>query len=321
MKKILMTFAAVLCCAMTLMAQESVEQALKAAEEKAKLADKHPKDGKMQLRAAEALVFNELGEKKDYDRALTYANRALKIALEQPTPTDTLKGLSYYTLAQIFMAKQSNENAMDYFEMAMDAFEQELGKDDALTNGTKLIYSYLTLKNQPFRAFPKILEAFYYNSIAPKDKRIENMDEANILLEMALEMLVADYTIMFRHALPMIEYNGKKCLVVQSSDWNMERPLVGWLVPNFMRTEEENDEFDGDETILCDDDYQFFVVSEEDKEKRTLVFNFKHYIRNPRKLESNEGEARIWFLNQETYNQVLTKFREFKAKQNEPTKP
>ena len=82
MKKIVMTLAAVLCCAMTLMAQESVERALKSAEEKVKLADKNPKDGKKQLRAAEALLNDELGEKKDYDRALTYANRALKIAME-----------------------------------------------------------------------------------------------------------------------------------------------------------------------------------------------------------------------------------------------
>ena len=31
------------------------------------------------------------------------------------------------------------------------------------------------------------------------------------------------------------------------------------------------------------------------------------------KLEGNEGDARLWFLSEETYNDVLTKFREFKA--------
>ena len=295
-------------------AQESQEEALRSAEKTAKLADKHPKDGKMQLRAADAFVFDELGDKKDFDRALTYANRALKIAMEQPVPKDTLKGLSCYTIGQIYLGKEDYENAADYFEKAMDAFEVELGKEDPLTNGTKFIYSYMMVMNgQAFRAFPAIQESFYYNSIAPQDKRIENMDDANIAMEMALELLISTYTRIYRYALPLIEYEGKKYLVVQGTDWSMEQPLVGWLVPSTLRTEEEDDAFEGNDLILCDDNLQFLVVPEENKEKCTLVVNFRHYLRNPRKLESNEGDARLWFLDEDTYNQVLTKFREFKA--------
>lgn len=321
MKKIMMALAAVLCCTIGAIAQDKVEQALKYAEEMVKQADKKPKNGKLQLKAANALCSDDLGEKKDFDRAQTYADRALKIAMAQPALADTLKGLSSYTLGQIFLAKQNKANATEYLEMAMDAFEQELGKEDALTNGTKLIYSYLILGEQPFRAFPKIMEAFYYNSIAPKDKCIENMDEANILMETAFEMLVAYYTVFYRHALPMIEYNGKKCIVVQTADWNMERPLVGWLAPSFLRTEEENEDFDGDDTILCDDSSQFFVLPEEDEDKRKMTFNFKHVIGNPRKLKTNEDDARLWFFKPEIYNDILAKFREFKAKLNEPAKP
>ena len=310
-----MTIMALMCAvAFQANAQESVEKSLKAAEERVKLADKHPKDGKMQIRAAEALLIDELGEKKDYDRALTYANRALKIAMEQPVPTDTLKGLACYTIGQIFLGKGSNENAADYFEMAMDAFEEELGKEDPLTNGTKFIYSYRMIMNgQPFRAFPMIQEAFYYNSIAPQDKRIENMDEANIAMEMALELLIASYTKLYRYTLPMIEYEGKKYLVVQGTDWNMEQSLVGWLVPSTLRTKEENEAFKGNETILCDDKLQFIVVPKENKDKCTLTINFKHFLRQPRKLEGNESNARLWFMSQDSYNQVLTKFLEFKA--------
>ena len=52
MKKTLMILAAVLCCATATMAQMTQEQALKEAEEKARLADKHPENGKMNLQAA-----------------------------------------------------------------------------------------------------------------------------------------------------------------------------------------------------------------------------------------------------------------------------
>ena len=66
MKRI-MTIVALMCAvAFQVNAQnEVVEKALKDAEEKVRLADKNQKNGKMQLQAAEALINDELGDKKD----------------------------------------------------------------------------------------------------------------------------------------------------------------------------------------------------------------------------------------------------------------
>ena len=303
----------VLATTATAWAQNTVEQALKQAEEKAKLADKNPKNGKMQYEAAMMFINNELGDKKDYDRALTYANRALKIAREHPAPQDTLQGLTCMGLGLIYMGKGSYENATDFMEMAMDALEVELGRGDPVTNGTKLVYGTMMTGPQPVRGFTKVQEAMFDNSFAPKDKRIENMEEANIVLETALEMLIADQTKRFRYALPMIFIDGKRYVIVQTADWNMERPLVGWQVQSILRTDEERESFKGDETILCDNDIQFTVLPDEEKEKRQIMFNFRHRIWNPRKLESDEGDARIWFFTPEIYNNVLAKYREYKA--------
>lgn len=83
MKKNLMTYAAgrlvltvSFCCAMTTVvnAQNAMEDALKQVEQKTKLADKNPKNGKMQYQAAMACIADVLGEKKDFDRAISYAN-------------------------------------------------------------------------------------------------------------------------------------------------------------------------------------------------------------------------------------------------------
>lgn len=212
----------------------------------------------------------------------------------------------------IYLDKGEFENSMDFMEMSMDALEVELGRDNPLTNGTKLVYGGMML-GQPVRAFPKILEAMFDNSLAPKDKRIENMEEANILQEMAFEMLLADQTRRFRYALPMITLSGKKYVIVQTADWNMEHPLVGWQLQNYMRTDEERNTFKGDETIICDDNIQFMVLPEEEKERRQMTFNFRHKILNPHKLEVNEGDARIWFLTPAAYNNILAKYREYKA--------
>ena len=312
MKKIVIIVT--LLCIMVLHAnaQNSVEQALKLAEQKVKLAEKNPKNGKMQYEAAMAFINDELGEKKDFDRALTYANRALKIAREHPAPKDTLRGLTCMGLGLIYMGKGEYENSMDFMEMAMDAFEVELGRDNPVTNGVKLVYGVMMMGPQPVRGFTKVQEAMFDNSFAPKDKRIENMDEANIVLETALEMLIADQTRRFRYALPMITLNGKKCVVVQTADWNMERPLVGWKLQSLLRSDEENKAFKGDDTVICDDNFQFIVLSDDEMEKRQITFNFRHKILNPRKLETDEGDARIWFLTPATYNNLLAKYRDYK---------
>lgn len=316
MKKILMMIAAVLCCAMTttVYAQDKVEQALKKAEQKAKLADENVENGKMQYEAAISFISDDLGEKKDLDRALTYANRAFKISQEHPAPQDTLKGLTCYALGMIYMWKQSLENCFDYFQMAMDGFQEELGRYDPVTNGTKLIYGGFMAGAQPLRAFPMIQEAFTDNSMAPQNKRIENMDRATIIQSQALEMLIAEYTKRMSHAVPMIIHDGKSYLVVQTKDWNMERPLVGWMVPSMLRTEAENNAFKGDDFIVCDEDFQFIVVPEEEKEQYKLNFSILHRIQDPRHLQIQDGSACIWFLNDQYYNDILNRYREFKSK-------
>ncbi len=316
--RLIAAFAAVLCCTMTttVYAQDKVEQALKLAEQKAKLADGNVENGKVQYEAAVSFISDDLGEKKDLDRALTYANRALKIAQEHPAPQDTLKGLTCYALGMIYMWKQSWENCFDYMEMAMDAFQEELGRYDPVTNGTKLVYGYFMAGAQPLRAFPLIQEAFNDNSMAPQNKRIENMDMAFIAQSVALEMLIAEYTKRLSHAVPMIIHEGKSYLVVQTKDWNMERPLVGWMVPSMLRTEAENASFKGDDFILCGENYQFIVVPEEEKEQYNLNFNFLHQIRNPRQIQVKDGSSCIWFLNDQSYNDILNKYREFKSKES-----
>lgn len=312
MKRILAIL--VLMCAVTyqMSAQNSVEQALRYAEQKVKLADRNLKNGKMQYEAAMELISDDLGDKKDYDRALTYANRAYQISIEHPAPQDTLQGLSCMGLGMIYLGKGNYEAAFNFFEKSMDAFEVELGRDNPVTNGTKLVYGGMMM-GQPFRAFPKIQEAMLDNNFALKDKRITNMEEANILLEMSFEMLLAEQSRRFRYALPLITLEGKRYLLVQTADWNMERPLVGWQLQNLLRTDEEREAFKGDPAIICDENLQFTVMPEEDKDKRQIQFNFRHKIKDPLKLDSDEGDSRLWFLNPEAYNNILTKFREFKA--------
>ena len=315
MKRLLTLVMLICAMALHIHAQEdSVAVALKEAEQKAKLADKNPNDGKLQYEAGVAFINEQLKDKKNCDLALQYLERAQKIAEAQTIMKDTLLGLTYMGLGSTYMEKQDFEKGVSYMDKASDAFEQELGKYDPLTNCSKLIYSMMLMGPRTFYAFPKILEAFVNNDLSPENKRIENIDEANILLEVATEMFIAAQTKMFRYALPLINYRGKRCLIVQTADWNIERPLVGWMVPKMLNTDEENDTINRAPNLLFDDNGQIIAMTEEERKQNNLVFNFRYFVRNPRRLVSNEGDSRIWFMSQEDYEKVLAAYREYKSK-------
>lgn len=304
----------VLMCAMAFQMNAqtaNVEKLLKEAEQIAKLADQNPDNGKMQLNAARAFVNNSWGENCDFDRALVYAHKALKIAQEHPAPQDTLLALTCQTLGLIYVGKQDMENAMDYYEKSLDAFEVELGRLDPVTNGSKLIFGWMIMGAQPSRAFSKILEAIHDNAKAPQEKRIQNMEEAAIILEMAMEMAIEEQTQDFRYALPVITFDGNPYIIVQTGSWNIERPIVGWM--SLSSPEQETD--GENETILFGQDGRLTVLSEEDQDKRQLMFNCKYSSNNPLMLELNEGDARFLNFAPDVYEQILSAFREFKKEQ------
>lgn len=314
MKRVITIVA--LMCAVALQANaqtSNIKKLSKEVEKKVKLADKHPKDGKMQLRAASAILNDSLRDEFDFDRALTYANRALKIAQERPAPQDTLLGLTCQTLGMIYMGKKDIEKSLDFYEKALDGFEVELGRLDPVTNGFKLASGFMIASTQPSRGFTKILEAISDNNRAPQDQRIQNMDEANIVLEMILEMLLAEQTEHFQYALPYTYIDGKRYFFLQTESWNMEHPLVGWLAQGMLSSDEKDNESEDDDIILFSDDGTFMVLPKEDKDKWELTFNFHYYTYNRNLLEVNENDARIKFFNEDEYNQILSKFREYKV--------
>lgn len=117
-----------------------------------------------------------------------------------------------------------------------------------------------------------------------------------------------------KHAVPMVKRDGKTYLVVQTKDWNMERPLVGWTVPELFGKDAKNENSKEDDLILCDEDLQLFIVPKEKKEQYKLEFNYIHQIKNPRQFQIKEGSSFIWFLGDQSYNDILKKYRELKAK-------
>lgn len=313
MKKLLTLIVLLCAVALQTYAQtDSVAVAQKQAEQLAKQADENPNDGKLQYKAGMAFLNEDLKEKINFARAQQYLERALKIAEEQTVMKDTLMGLACQGLALVYMAKNDLEKVAMYMDKSTDAFEKELGKYDPLTNGSKLISSWMTMVPNTLMSYSRLLEAFIYNERAPENKRIENMNEANIILELSTEMLIAQMTKIFRYALPLINFKGKGCLIVQSADWNIERPLVGWMVPEMLRTDEERSNHKGDQALLYDGE-KIIAMSDEERQQNGIQISFNHFVKNPRKLVSKEGDSRIYFLSPEEYGKILYAYRVYKA--------
>ena len=132
------------------MAQEiNVDSLLKKAEDAVKLADKYPKDGLKQIYAAEALTNSALNDKCDFDRAQTYTDRALDIAKKQKVLKDTLLAKTYLQMANTNMVQGSYAIACDYFEMAIDASEKELGRYNPFTIFTRLVAGRAIMMVEP----------------------------------------------------------------------------------------------------------------------------------------------------------------------------
>ena len=314
MKKILMTLAAVLCCATAAMAQMTTEQAYKEAEQKAKEADENPKDGRKQREACETFMDDSVVFANNKYRAQQYAERALAIAKEQPVPQDTLKALACMDLSIIYSRRNDPKTAMKYMGMAVDAFQEEFGSNDPLTIGNKLVYASSMLGINPYRAASLILDAFASSEQVPFSKRIENIDEAYILMEYAIEYLTAAATDRFRYALPAIVYKDKTYLMVQTPFWSMERPVVGWVVP-LLTHDDENTQADRNDGVLLYDmeTQKIIVLPDEELSYINTNFTCKQSVRNPRQLDIPDNSARLMSFKKQNYNKILETFREFKA--------
>ena len=321
MKKIIMTLAAVLCCATTVVnAQNTVEENkkmvstnLQMAEQTVKLADENPTDGQKQYAAATALTSIAANTDGQYDRAISYAHKALEIAKAQKERKDTLLANTYSLLSDIYLMQGSVDNGCDFMELAVDAIEEQLGRYDAVTiysrfkTGLTLISIYPDTR----RGFLHVLQAFYDNDKAPVNKRIKNMDQFNIRHNLAMEQMLTAYTNANRYAVPVFMMDGEKYYIVQTRDWHIGQPLVNWLSPNMLRSQEEREAHMGENIVIMNDKGEFRRLSKEEGQKALLETPNFWINTNSRELETAPSAGYLWYLQPQVYNDTVKRFEEF----------
>ena len=321
MKKIIMTLAAVLCCATTVVnAQNTVEENkkmvstnLQMAEQTVKLADANPTDGQKQYAAATALTSIAANTDGQYDRAISYAHKALEIATAQKEQKDTLLANTYSLLGNIYLMQGSVDNACDFMELSVDAAQEQLGRYDAVTIYSRLKTGLTLISIYPDtrRGFLHVLQAFYDNDKAPVNKRIKNMDQFNIRHNLAMEQMLTAYTNANRYAVPVFMMDGEKYYIVQTRDWHIGQPLVNWLSPNMLRSQEEREAHMGENIVIMNDKGEFRRLSKEEGQKALLETPNFWINTNSRELETAPSAAYLWYLQPQVYNDTVKRFEEF----------
>jgi tetratricopeptide (TPR) repeat protein len=293
------------------MAQEiNVESLLKKADDAAKLADKYPKDGLKQIYAADALTNIALNEKRDFDRAQTYTSRALDIAKKQKVLKDTLLAKTYFQMANTNMVLASYAIACDYYEMAIDAAEKELGRYSPYTIFTRMMAGRAIMMVDPDlrHGFIHLTQAFYDNESAPGGKPITNMDQLNCYYSFAMEQMIAAFTNSQRFGVPVVLKDQKPCLMIQSRDWHVGQPLINWMAPNMLRSQQDREAHAGEDIIILEDDNFRALTKEEGKNIR---FDFPACYLKGHELSVGPGSF-IWYLNPEAYNKIVQDYEAFK---------
>ena len=311
MKRFVIIVALTCVVAFQMNGQNKVEELLKAAEKAVLLADQNPQDGLKQLAAAKALATDSLGDKRDVDRSMIYANKALAIAKAQTELKDTLLGTTCLVLGRLYLEKQDVASGFDYLEMGVDAYERELGKLDPATNATKLACFYYMVGVDPRRAFPYILEAFYNDEKAPDEKKIKNMNWAGMALAIATEYLLADYTLRFDTVLPMVMFEGERYLVLQVENWHVGMPFVNWLAPWLIRRQKTGSTDIGDVILINDNTSEIRRITPDYKNRVELNFNLRYDIKNPHELQYSDSNAYTMVSNQEQYDKLVELYNQF----------
>ena len=279
MKRIVTIVALTCAVAFQVNAQNTIEENkkmvstnLQMAEQTVKLADANPTDGQKQYAAATALVGIAVNTDGQYDRAISYAHKALEIAKAQKERKDTLLANTYSLLSNIYLMQGSVDNGCDFMELSVDAAEEQLGRYDAATiyNRLKTGLTLMSIYPDTRRGFLHVMQAFYDNDKAPVNKRIKNLDQFNIRLSVAMEQMLTAYANGNRYAVPVVMMDGEKYYMVQNRDWHIGQPLANWLSPNMLRSQEERQAHSGENIVLMTDKGEFRRLSKEEGQKVTL---------------------------------------------------
>lgn len=320
MKKIMMTLAALLCCAMTTVvnAQEA-ESPIKKGEHLLKAADDAPQDWQKQYDAAK-FYLNESNGSPNPTLAEKYATRALEIAQSQTEKRDTILGKSLELMSGLGMCNKNFEQMIGYYDQAIRAYVDELSYNNAaippriafLASLKWMLYSIGAYAYGDADAVKTLREAFILNNQLPEGQRAEGMQDAMTVYALSHEMLMAEQKQQMKDKVWMWtdQADGKTYTILAFDDWTVDQP-AGFMATMYIDNQTSKKE--------SDFKYGFVLMDEQgnitERKPSEFVWNVRFNQKGNAFRLDDKTNLRVVSIPAEKHQQIIDAFHKFEKEQ------
>ena len=190
-----------------------------------KAADENPADWKAQWEAGRFLLGKE--KKNNLSQAEKYYERLfpLATAFKKEIPDSVIREAGSMLVAAAG-DKKDFDKALFYADEMLRAPKVGVEIGDGYLNMMDfwgIVYSMI--KEDMVRSLAYMMD-FRERLAKGNNPGIENTDMTTILL---FEKLIEKYNDMFGDKLVEMTFDNKKYIVISKDDWNIEKPLMGWM--------------------------------------------------------------------------------------------
>jgi hypothetical protein len=191
-----------------------------------KEADDNPTDWKAQLEAGHFLLDKENGI-YNQSQAAKYYERIFHLATDynKEIPDSIIRetGITLMTLAS---EKKDIDKALFYIDEMIHADKKGVDIGVAYLNSISVMSMLYSMSKEDFVTSLKYILDFRERITKNNLSGIEHTDVTTAIL---FEHLLAKYKEMFGDKLFEVELDGKKYILISKGDWNIEKPLMGWM--------------------------------------------------------------------------------------------
>ena len=260
-----------------------------------KVADENPTDWNAQLEAGHFLLDNPSQAEKYYERLFHLATDYNK---EIP---DSVIGKTGFVLTMLSMApeKEDLDRALFYIDAMRHADKMGVDLPEGFTYSFDMYGAFFSkMKDEEERSLYYMTEL---RNQLTKDK-IPGIEYTDVMTAMLYDELMSKYKEMFGDKLMELTFDGKKYIALSMNEWNIEKPLTGWM----KETEGEQESL----YYCCDDG----KVYDDLHGQMEFSFDFDKNGIKPR----DTANARLITVTPECRQQLVKAYRKYmkKAKKN-----
>ena len=262
-----------------------------------KMADENPTDWKAQLEAGHFLLDKENGM-YNQSQAGKYYERIYHLATDynKEIPDSVIReaGMMLMTVAT---DKKNVDKALFYIDEMTHA--QKVGveiPDEYLISiaGWGMLYSMM--KEDFVKSFSYIMDMRERLT----QNKMPGIEYTDAFTSMVFERLIEKYRDLFGDKVMELTLDDQKYYIISMNDWNIERPLMGWM-----------QKVEGNPTLLYGEDGKVY-----DDKHGPMEYSFQYYKDGVKPKEG--ANARLVTLTPECRQQMVEAYRNYmkKAKKN-----